>query len=53
LLMTAQGQLAPVRATVTPRMNNIVRAVDVPKAGHWLVEENPAFVTAELLRFLA
>ncbi|MEE4598394.1 hypothetical protein V2J94_42290 [Streptomyces sp. DSM 41524] len=52
LLMTAQGQLAPVRATVTPRMSNIVRAVDVPKAGHWLVEENLAFVTTELLRFL-
>ncbi|WP_157253013.1 alpha/beta fold hydrolase [Nonomuraea typhae] len=52
LLMTAQGQLAPVKATVAPRMTNIVRAVDVPKAGHWLVEENPAFVTAELLRFL-
>ncbi|WP_206311591.1 hypothetical protein [Streptomyces sp. DASNCL29] len=50
--MTAQGQLDPVRATVTPRMSNIVRAVDVPKAGHWLVEENLAFVTTELLRFL-
>ncbi|WP_067817723.1 alpha/beta fold hydrolase [Actinomadura kijaniata] len=53
LLMTAQGQLDAIRATVAPRMTNIVRAVDVPKAGHWLVEENPRFVTAELLRFLA
>lgn len=52
LLMTAQGQLAPVRATVAPSLSNIVRAVDVPNAGHWLVEENPGFVTAELLRFL-
>jgi pimeloyl-ACP methyl ester carboxylesterase len=26
--------------------------VDVPEAGHWLVEENPRFVTTELLRFL-
>jgi pimeloyl-ACP methyl ester carboxylesterase len=52
LLMTAQGQLDPVRATVAPYMSNIVRAVDVPNAGHWLVEENPRFVTAELLRFL-
>ncbi|MFC6884832.1 alpha/beta fold hydrolase [Actinomadura yumaensis] len=52
LLMTAQGQLKPVQATASPRMANIVRAVDVPKAGHWLVEENPKFVTAELLRFL-
>jgi pimeloyl-ACP methyl ester carboxylesterase len=52
LLMTAQGQLDPVRATVAPSMSNIVRAVDVPNAGHWLVEENPGFVTAELLRFL-
>lgn len=52
LLMTAQGQLDPVRATAAPRMTNIVQAVDVPNAGHWLVEENPQFVTSELLRFL-
>ncbi|WP_020551693.1 alpha/beta fold hydrolase [Embleya scabrispora] len=52
LLLTAQGQLDPIRATAAPRMTNIVRAVDVPNAGHWLVEENPGFVTAELLRFL-
>jgi pimeloyl-ACP methyl ester carboxylesterase len=52
LLMTAQGQLEAIQGTVAPRMTNIVRAVDVPKAGHWLVEENPRFVTAELLRFL-
>lgn len=53
LLMTAQGQLDAVRATVSPRITNIVHAVDVPKAGHWLVEENPQFVTEELQRFLA
>lgn len=53
LLMTAQGQLDAIRATVSPRVTNIVRAVDVPHAGHWLVEENPQFVTEELLRFLA
>lgn len=52
LLMTAQGQLDPVRATAAPRMTNIVQAVDVPNAGHWLIEENPQFVTAELLGFL-
>ncbi|MGW5642524.1 alpha/beta fold hydrolase [Saccharopolyspora sp. NPDC003752] len=52
LLMTAQGQLDAIRATVDPRMANIVRAVDVPRAGHWLAEENPQFVTAELMRFL-
>ncbi|MGW6424871.1 alpha/beta fold hydrolase [Nocardia sp. NPDC055053] len=52
LLMTAQGQLDPVRASAAARLTNIVHAVDVPNAGHWLVEENPRFVTAELLRFL-
>ncbi|MEU0936742.1 alpha/beta hydrolase [Embleya sp. NPDC005971] len=52
LLMTAQGQLDATRGTAAPLMTNIVRAVDVPNAGHWLVEENPRFVTAELLRFL-
>ncbi|MFD3425113.1 alpha/beta fold hydrolase [Nocardia fluminea] len=53
LLMTAEGQLEAIRATVSPRLSNIVRAVDVPRAGHWLVEENPRFVTEELQRFLA
>ncbi|MFD9958202.1 alpha/beta fold hydrolase [Amycolatopsis sp. NPDC058986] len=52
LLMTAQGQLDAIRGTVAPRLTNIVQAADVPKAGHWLVEENPRFVTAELARFL-
>lgn len=52
LLLTAQGQLDPVRATAASRMTNIVQAADVPHAGHWLVEENPEFVTAELQRFL-
>jgi pimeloyl-ACP methyl ester carboxylesterase len=52
LLMTAQGQLDAIRSTVAPRVTDIVRAVDVPNAGHWLVEENPEFVTGELLRFL-
>ncbi|MFD2414782.1 alpha/beta fold hydrolase [Amycolatopsis pigmentata] len=52
LLMTAQGQLDGIRSTAAPRMTNIVRAVDVPHAGHWLMEENPPFVTAELMRFL-
>ncbi|MEU7143609.1 alpha/beta hydrolase [Nocardia sp. NPDC046473] len=52
LLMTAQGQLDPIKSTAAARMINIVRAVDVPHAGHWLVEENPQFVTAELLSFL-
>ncbi|QWF79827.1 alpha/beta fold hydrolase [Amycolatopsis sp. CA-230715] len=52
LLLTAQGQLDAIRATVSPRLTDIVRAADVPKAGHWLVEENPRFVTDELERFL-
>lgn len=53
LLMTAEGLLESTRLTVEPRMANITRAVEVPGAGHWLVEENPAFVTNELLTFLA
>ena len=53
LLMTAEGQVAFTRRTLEPRMSAIVRAVEVPKAGHWLAEENPAFVTSELLKFLA
>ncbi|NJQ15360.1 alpha/beta fold hydrolase [Streptomyces bohaiensis] len=52
LVMTAEGQLDGVLSTVTGHLTDIVRAVDVPGAGHWLVEENPEFVTEELLRFL-
>ncbi|MDR7275284.1 alpha/beta fold hydrolase [Catenuloplanes atrovinosus] len=51
LLLTAEGTLAFTRSTVQPRMPNITRAVDVPGAGHWLIAENPDFVTAELLAF--
>ncbi|HEX8868912.1 MAG TPA: alpha/beta hydrolase [Lentzea sp.] len=53
LIMAAQGQAEAIKATAAPRMTNIVRATDVPHAGHWLAEENPQFVTAELLRFLS
>jgi pimeloyl-ACP methyl ester carboxylesterase len=53
MLMTAEGGLASTRSTVEPRMADITRAVEVPGAGHWLPEENPAFVTTELLAFLA
>ncbi|WET77321.1 alpha/beta hydrolase [Amycolatopsis sp. QT-25] len=52
LLMTAEGLLEPQKATLAPRVANLVRAVDVPRAGHWLAEENPEFVRAELVEFL-
>jgi pimeloyl-ACP methyl ester carboxylesterase len=52
LLLTAQGLLEPTRATVAPRTTRIVHAAEVPGGGHWLMEENPEFVVAELLRFL-
>ncbi|GAA2686420.1 MULTISPECIES: alpha/beta fold hydrolase [Actinosynnema] len=52
LVLAAQGQSDAIRATVAPRLTNVVRSADVPGAGHWLVEENPEFVTAELLAFL-
>ncbi|MEU4684086.1 alpha/beta fold hydrolase [Streptomyces xinghaiensis] len=51
MLMTAEGLLEFTRSTAEPRMSRITRAVEVPGAGHWLPEENPAFVTAELLAF--
>ncbi|GAB3711809.1 alpha/beta hydrolase [Amycolatopsis oliviviridis] len=52
LLMTAEGLLEPQKATLAPRVANLARAVDVPRAGHWLAEENPDFVSAELIVFL-
>lgn len=53
LLLTAEGTLDFTRSTVQPLMSRIVRASEVPGSGHWLVEENPEFVTAELLAFFA
>jgi pimeloyl-ACP methyl ester carboxylesterase len=53
LVMAAEGQAKAIAGTAAPRMTNIVQALDVPHAGHWLAEENPQFVTAELLRFLS
>lgn len=53
MLLTAEGTLDFSRSTVQPLMSNVTRAVEVPKAGHWLVEENPVFVTAELVKFFA
>ena len=52
LLMTAEGLLEPQKATLAPRVANLARAVEVPRAGHWLAEENPEFVSAELVAFL-
>jgi pimeloyl-ACP methyl ester carboxylesterase len=51
LLMTAEGTLASTRPTLEPLVTTITRAVEVPDAGHWLPEENPDFVTRELLAF--
>lgn len=53
MLMTAQGSLAAFLPINGPHMANLTRTVEVPQAGHWLVEENPTFVTTELLTFLA
>lgn len=51
LLMSAEGGLASMRATTKPLLTNVRRAVEVPRSGHWLAEENPRFVTARLLDF--
>ncbi|MDM4721504.1 alpha/beta hydrolase [Micromonospora sp. WMMA1363] len=53
MLMTAHGALDFTRSTVQPRMSTITRAVEVPHSGHWLPEENPQFVTTELMEFFA
>ena len=52
LLMTAEGTLSLTRPTLEPKVTDLARAVEVPRSGHWLMEENPEFVTAELLAFL-
>jgi pimeloyl-ACP methyl ester carboxylesterase len=53
MLLTAEGTLDFTRSTVQPLMSTITRAVEVPKAGHWLITENPEFVTTELVTFFA
>ncbi len=53
MLMTAEGTLASTRPTIEPLATDIQRAVEVPRSGHWLPEENPDFVVRELLAFFA
>ncbi|MGW7090175.1 alpha/beta fold hydrolase [Streptomyces sp. NPDC054871] len=53
LLLTATGSLAATRPTLTPMLRNVTRAVEIPKSGHWLAEENPDAVAREILRFTA
>ncbi|MEV8319619.1 alpha/beta hydrolase [Streptomyces sp. NPDC059900] len=53
LLLTATGSLAATRPTLAPMLRNVTRAVEIPKAGHWLAEENPDAVAHEILTFTA
>lgn len=53
MLMTAEGGLEVTQPTLAPLVRTLVRTVEVPGAGHWLPQENPEFVTSELLTFLA
>jgi pimeloyl-ACP methyl ester carboxylesterase len=34
-------------------VSDSVRDIPVPKSGHWIAEENPAFLTQTLLEFFA
>jgi len=52
MLMTAEGTLASTLPTLQPLVAGPVRGVEVPGSGHWLPEEDPELVTAELLDFL-
>lgn len=53
VLMTAEGGLATTAPTLEPRLTAVTRQVEVPGSGHWLVEEAPDVVTAELLDLFA
>ena len=52
-LLTQRDVTLDGRSTIQPLMSHVTRAVEVPQAGHWLIEENPGFVTAELMTFFA
>ena len=52
LLLTAEGLLEPIRPGVQALTPNLVRATELPGTGHWLPEEDPDAVSAELLAFL-
>ncbi|MGW6274769.1 alpha/beta fold hydrolase [Streptomyces sp. NPDC055060] len=44
---------AAARPSLSPMLRNVTRAVEIPKSGHWLAEENPAAVAGEILDFTA
>lgn len=51
LLLTATGSLAATRPTLEPKLSNLTRAVEIPRSGHWLAEENAEAVRDEILAF--
>ncbi|NGO70269.1 alpha/beta fold hydrolase [Streptomyces boncukensis] len=51
LLLTATGSLASAKPTLKSKLTNIKRAVEIPKSGHWLAEENAEAVKDEIVDF--
>lgn len=51
MLLTAEGSLSNTEPTVAPLLDDLRGAVEIPKAGHWLAEENAEAVVQEVLAF--
>lgn len=52
LALAGQYSAGPVIVATVRQLADDVRGGSVPDAGHWLAEENPAYLLAQLLTFL-
>jgi pimeloyl-ACP methyl ester carboxylesterase len=49
--MGGEGSIGDSFAQALPQLGRNVRSVVVPDSGHWMPEENPQFVSRQLLDF--
>ena len=49
--MGGEGSIGDSFAQALPQLGRDVRSVVVPDSGHWMPEENPQFVSRQLLDF--
>ncbi|TGD29747.1 alpha/beta hydrolase [Brevibacterium sp. S22] len=52
MLLTAEGSLAGTQPTLESLVTDLRKAEEVPDSGHWLAEESPEAVSAEIIDFI-